>query len=75
MLMVAGLRLLDLRAQIHDAEREQTALAARVQQKKQINASLRADLSKAEDEEYLQELAREHLGVVFPGEKIFRDLG
>ena len=38
------------------------------------NDSLSSALEKADDPEYLQELAREQLDMVSPGEKVFYDV-
>lgn len=63
-----------LRGKIQTAQQQEQALSAQVEAQKQQNAALEAGLEKADDEEYLQELAREQLGMVSPGEKVFHDV-
>ena len=58
LLLLIGAHLLNLRQEISRAEAE-----------KQTSA-----LEKADDPEYLQELAREQLDMVSPGEKVFYDV-
>ena len=43
-------------------------------QQQRENDSLSSALEKADDPEYLQELAREQLDMVSPGEKVFYDV-
>ena len=40
----------------------------------QANASLKQDLSRADDEEFIRELARDLLNMAEPGERIFYDV-
>ena len=74
LLFLVGVHLLRLREKITAAEAEKTALAAQVETQEQENESLSAALDKAGDQEYLQELAREKLDMVAPGEKVFYDV-
>ena len=53
---------------------ELTALQSDLDAAKQENDSLSSALEKADDPEYLQELAREQLDMVSPGEKVFYDV-
>ena len=48
--------------------------AAQVEQRKQENAALEADLSKSDDEEFVKDLARDQLGLAESGERIFYDV-
>ena len=63
-----------MQKQIEAAQTEQTSLEQQLAAQKQENASLEAALDKADDLEYLQELARSELGYVTPGEKDFYDI-
>ena len=45
-----------------------------LEQQQRENDSLSSALEKADDPEYLQELAREQLDMVSPGEKVFYDV-
>ena len=71
LLFLVGFRLMDMRSRLAEAQAEQTALAERVARQEQENRSLEAALERAEDPEYLQELARDQLGMVSPGQKDF----
>ena len=48
--------------------------AAQVEQRKQENAALEADLGKSDDEEFVKDLARDQLGLAESGERIFYDV-
>lgn len=74
LLIVAGYQLSTMRARLAAAEAEQSALAERVATQEQENRSLEAALERADDEEYLQQLARDQLGMVTPGQKDFYDV-
>lgn len=74
LLFLVGAHLLNLREEIRAAEAEKVALAEKIAAVEQENAALEASLEKAGDEEYLQELARDQLGLVIPEEKVFYDV-
>lgn len=74
LLFVFGCELLRLRSQLEVAQAEQTALADQLAEQRQENAALEAALERAQDPEYLQELARDQLGMVSPGQKDFYDV-
>ncbi len=74
LLLLVGAHLLDLQKRIDAAQAEKQTLSAQVEARQRENDSLQAALGKADDEEYLQELAREQLDVVSPGEKVFYDI-
>ena len=74
LLFTFGYQLLRLQDQLDMARAEQSALAMRLAEQRQENAALEAALERAEDPKYLQELAREQLGMVSPGQKDFYDV-
>lgn len=74
LLLLVGAHLLKLQGRIDAAQAEKQALSAQVETQQRENDSLQAALGKADDEEYLQELAREQLDMVSPGEKVFYDV-
>ncbi len=74
LLFAAGYQMMNIRAKLADAQAEQSVLAAQVARQEQENRSLEAALSRAEDPEYLQQLARDQLGMVSPGQKDFYDV-
>ena len=74
LLLLIGAHLLNLRQEISRAEAENQTLSAQLEQQQRENDSLSSALEKADDPEYLQELAREQLDMVSPGEKVFYDV-
>ena len=74
LLVFMGWQLAAMRSKLDVARAEQAALEVRVAQQEQENRGLEAALESAEDPEYLQELARENLGMVTPGQKDFYDV-
>lgn len=74
LIVLVGVQLIHLRAQIETAQAEQTALQSKLDAAKQENDALSSALEKADDPEFLQELARDQLGYVTPGEKSFYDV-
>ena len=74
MLIVVGIQLLRMREQLIAARAERAALTEQVAKQEQENRALEAALERAEDPEYLQELARDELGMVSPGQKDFYDV-
>ena len=74
LLCLAGWKLLDTRDKLTAALEEKAAIEADVARQTQENRSMEAALERAEDPEYLQELARDQLGMVTPGQKDFYDV-
>lgn len=74
LIAVVGFEAVQVYAQISDAQSQEQALSAQVEQQKLANAALRDDLARADDEEFIKELAREQLGLAEPGERIFYDV-
>ena len=73
-LILLGMQLLRIRDQLIAARAERDVLAEQVAKQEQKNRTLEAALERAEDPEYLQELARDQLGMVSPGQKDFYDV-
>jgi len=71
---IAGVQLLRLQEKIETAEAEKAALEQQLSEQQQENDALSSALDKANDTEYLEELARDQLGYVTPGEKDFYDV-
>ena len=74
LLLLVGFQLLSMRDQLASARAQEVELAERVARQEQENRAIEAALERAEDPEYLQELAREQLGMVSPGQKDFYDV-
>ena len=71
---LVGSHLLSLREEIRAAEIQRAELSEKIAAMEQENAALEAALEKEGDAEYLQELARDQLGLVIPEEKVFYDV-
>lgn len=74
LIAAVGVQLLHMQDRITEAEAERDTLEHQLTEQKLENASLEAALERAEDPEYLQELAREQMGWVSPGQKDFYDV-
>lgn len=74
MLVAVGVQLVSVRARNEAAEAERAALQQQRLALTQENEELRAALERADDPEYLQQLAREEYGMVSPGQRDFYDI-
>ena len=72
LLIGAATGLLNLRQQILTAEADLTEAQSRVTEQKQVNAELADAVENSGDPERQADLARSKLGLVEPGEYIFR---
>ncbi len=66
--------LLSLNGQIAAAEAERDAVQSMVDQQSQRNADLAEDVAHADDPGKQEEIARDKLDLVVPGEKVFVDV-
>jgi len=64
-----------VRVNIADAQNNLTSLTQQVEDAQQENARLEYEIEHSEDPETIEQIAREKLGLVKPGEKIFYDIG
>ena len=74
LIAVASFEVVQVYGQIRSAQVTEQQLKEQVAAQQQANASLREDLERADDEEFIKELAREQLGLAEPGERIFYDV-
>ncbi len=74
LLAVMAIELVQVYGKLRTARREQTSLSAQIQQLQQENETLESDLSRADDEDFIMELARTQLGLAESGERIFYDV-
>ena len=74
LIAVVGFEVVQVYAQIRDAQTQEELLSVQIEEKKLANAALMEDLARADDEEFMKELAREQLGLAEPGERIFYDV-
>ena len=72
LLIGAATGLLNLRQQILTAEADLTEAQSRLAERKQVNAELADAVENSGDPERQADLARSKLGLVEPGEYIFR---
>lgn len=74
LLVYMAISLLNLQEQIKSAQVQKEAVAAQVEELSKKNNKLASAISRGNDPALLQEIAREKLGLVLPGEKIFIDV-
>ena len=71
LLAAIGWKLYDLRGQVAQAEAEKAQISAQVEQQRQENAALEADIAEGNTPEKMEEIAREELDLVMPNEYVF----
>ena len=71
LLLAVSLSLMSVRAQMQTAQEELDALQLQVYSQTEINAGLMEDIADAGDPGKLADIAREKLGLVEPGERVF----
>lgn len=74
LLTALGWQLYCLHNQVGAAQGEKAALAAQVEQQQQKNDSLKESIDNGSSEEEMEQIARDELGLVSPGEKVFYDV-
>lgn len=74
LILYAGISLLSLKARIEDAREDMGEMQAKVEKARQENAELQYEIEHSEDEATIEDIARNKLGLVKPGEKIFYDV-
>lgn len=74
LVVFAGVRLSTIREQIAQASADKDALQDRLDALTQENAELQYELDHSEDPALIEDIAREKLGLVKPGEKVFVDI-
>lgn len=72
LLIGAATGLLNLRQQILTAQSDLAEAEAQVAAQKQVNADLSDAVENSDDPKRQQDIARDSLGLVLPGEKILR---
>ena len=74
LLAALGWQLLDLQQQLQSAQAEKNRYARQVDEIRQENDALEADITEGMTPEKVEEIAREQLGLVTPGEYVFYDI-
>ena len=73
LLMGIGWQLVRIHDQVEAAAAEKARLEAQIQAQQQENDALAADIAEGGTQEKMEEIARETLGLVYPGERVFID--
>ena len=73
LLMGIGWQLVRIHDQVEAAVEEKARLEAQIQSQQQENDALAADIAEGGTQEKMEEIARETLGLVYPGERVFID--
>ena len=74
LLAAMGWQLYRLQGQVADAQAQKDELAAQVAAQQQANDALSADIAAGDSQEKMKEIARDELGMVSPGERVFYDV-
>lgn len=70
----AAFTLVSLQLQIRNKEKEKAQLALLISDQQLSNDEIRDILECEDDTEYIAEIAREKLGYISPGERVFVDI-
>lgn len=71
LLAAIGYQLYGLRAQVEKAQAEKERYAAQVEALCQENETLTADIAEGATQDKMEQIARDELGLVTPGEYVF----
>lgn len=74
LIVYAGICLRNTQSRIAQAQADRASLQTKVDTARQVNAELEYDIAHAGDPETIASIAREKLGLVMPGEKVFYDV-
>lgn len=75
LIVYACVSIASLNSQISAAEEQKRELQQQVDDAARTNAELQYQIEHSTDDETIEEVARDKLGLVMPGEKIFVDIG
>ena len=67
-----GIQFLNMYARLQEAQAEQEVYAEKLADLQETNEKLAADIANSQDQELIEQVAREDLGMAATGEKIFR---
>lgn len=73
-LLLLCFQLIRISAQITEAKTREDALTQQVSALQEKNDALQQDIDNAQDEDLIKDIARDELGLVEPGEKVFHDV-
>ncbi|WP_294473583.1 septum formation initiator family protein [uncultured Intestinimonas sp.] len=71
LLIYLAVSLLNLQGRIRETQAQRDSLSRQVAEQTQVNADLAEDVANPDDPERIADIARDKLGLVAPGEKVF----
>ena len=71
LLVAIGWKVYDLRGQLQEAQAQKEVYAQQVEQQQRENDALAADIAEGPTAEKIEDIARNELGYVKPGEYVF----
>ena len=71
LLIYLAIALLNLQGRIRQTQAERDSLSRQVAEQTQTNADLAEDIANPDDPDRIADIARDKLGLVVPGEKVF----
>lgn len=71
LLIYMATSLLDLQSRIRQTQAQRDSLSRQVAEQAQCNADLAEDVANPNDPDRIADIARDKLGLVVPGEKVF----
>ena len=74
LILVVGVEIINVYGRLKEVRAQEAALTQQLQEKAQENQALQSDLDKKDDQEFIQALARDLLGLAEEGERIFYDV-
>jgi len=74
LLTALGWQLYHLHAQVQAAETQKEQLSAQVTEQQQKNDSLQKGIDSGGSQDEMEKIARDELGLVSPGERVFYDV-
>lgn len=74
LIVVVGMEIVNVYGRLRDVRAQEAALTQQMEEKTQENETLRSDLSKKDDPDFIKGLARDLLGLAEEGERIFYDV-
>ena len=70
-----GVQLYRIQDQLQSARDEKNELTRQISELEETNQELEEDIANSDDPEMIERIAREELGMVVQGEKVFYNIG
>lgn len=74
LVVALGWQLYHLHGQVQAAEAQKAQLSSQVEKQQQKNDALQKSINNGGSKEEMEEIARDELGMVSPGERVFYDV-